>query len=169
LTKIASEVHAEEVQLPGDAADQPHGLAEIDLSMACRMMQGNEHLLRAHLAVMNVTLHDRVVAREPILIAKPLENPLGGVLLFGRHSLIIRQDLIDDAGKPIQLRLGRGRPPPVAGRSRKRAHLIDRLARDAEQPCRLTPAPTFHEDRLSNPQIKLHDFHAPALRPLTGT
>ena len=118
---------------------------------------------------MNVTLHDRVVAREPILIAKPLENPLGGVLLFGRHSLIIRQDLIDDAGKPIQLRLGRGRPPPVAGRSRKRAHLIDRLARDAEQARRLTPAPTFHEDRLSNPQIKLHDFHAPALRPLTGT
>jgi len=160
------QVHAEEVQLPGDAADHPHGLAEIDLSMARGMMQGNEHLLRAHLAVMDVTLHDRGPARDPILIAKPLENPLGGMLLLGRHALIIRQDLIDDAGKPIQLRPDRGRPPPVPGRSRKRAHLIDRLAREAEQACRLTPAPTVHEDRLPNPQIKLHDFHAPAPRPL---
>jgi len=37
--------------------------------MACRMMQGNEHLLGAHLPVMNVTLHDRVVGDVPVDVA----------------------------------------------------------------------------------------------------
>jgi hypothetical protein len=55
---------------------------------------------------------------------------------------------------------------PLGQLRENHAHLIDRLAREAEQACCLTPAPTFHEDRLSNPQIKLHDFHAPALRPV---
>ena len=56
-----------------------------------------------------------VPAREPVLVAQPLENPVRRVPLLARHLRIgVRlQDRVDDAGEPVQLRPPHRLPPPV--------------------------------------------------------
>jgi hypothetical protein len=45
--------------------------------------------------------HDPAVV--PVLVAQPLEDPLRGVVLFRRLTLILLQDPVDDPDKRIQL------------------------------------------------------------------
>ena len=92
------QVHREEVDLLLDAADHADRLAEVGLGMARRMHQRHEHLLRPLPPARHVVLHDRDAAREAVLVAQPLENPLRGVTLLLRPILVGRQDRIDDAG-----------------------------------------------------------------------
>ena len=49
----------------------------------------------------HIVLHDRVAAREPVLVAQPLEDPVRRVPLLARYIRIrVRlKDRIDDAGK----------------------------------------------------------------------
>src|SRR5271163_4217837 len=70
------QVKSEEVDLALGATDDADGFTEVCLSMPWRMHQRHEHLLRPLPPAGNVVLHNRYAAREPILIAQPLEDPL---------------------------------------------------------------------------------------------
>jgi hypothetical protein len=58
---------------PTDDADS---FTKVDLSMPRRMHQRHQHLLRPLMPAGYVILDDRDAAREPVLVAKPLEDPL---------------------------------------------------------------------------------------------
>ena len=76
------QVEGEEVRLLLDPADDHDRFAEVGLRMAGRMSQRHEHLPPAAFALPHVVLHDRVAAGEAVLIAKPIEHPLGRVSLL---------------------------------------------------------------------------------------
>ena len=97
---------AEEGDLLAKAPDLDHRLAEVDLGMARRMMKRNEGLARRLPLRPDVVLHDRVAAREPVLVPKPLEDPMRRVPLLARHirGPVRLKDRVDDAGEAFQLR-----------------------------------------------------------------
>jgi hypothetical protein len=70
------QVHREEVDLALDAADHTDSFAEVRLGMPRRMHKRNEHLLCPLPPAGNVVLHDRDLARKPVLVAQPFEDPL---------------------------------------------------------------------------------------------
>ncbi len=109
---------------------------EGDLGMARRVMERNESLARRLPTGPDIILHDRIPAREPVLVAQPLENPVRRVPLLARHLRIgVRlQDRVDDAGEPVQLGTPHRLPPPVARRRRIAQHLLHRPAVDPEPP-----------------------------------
>jgi hypothetical protein len=78
------QVKSEEVDLALDATDDADGFTKVCLSMSWRMHQRHEHLLRPLPPASDIVLHDRYAAREPILIAQPLEDPLRCMLLLLR-------------------------------------------------------------------------------------
>jgi hypothetical protein len=52
--------------------------------------QWHEHLAQPLAALVHVAPYDRDPAAVPVLIAEPLEDPLSGVVLLGRVTLILR-------------------------------------------------------------------------------
>jgi hypothetical protein len=85
------------------------------------MHQRHEHLPRPTPLLPHVVLDDRVAALEAVLVAKPLEDPLGRMALLAVgssvlfdllrrmtllavESPILFEDAVDDAGERIQLR-----------------------------------------------------------------
>jgi hypothetical protein len=78
------QVKSEEVDLALDATDDANGFTKVYLSMSWRMRQRHEHLLRPPPPASDIVLHDRYAAREPILIAEPLKDPLRRMLLLLR-------------------------------------------------------------------------------------
>ena len=97
---------AEEGDLLAKASDLDYRLAEVDLGMARRMVQRNESLARRLPAGPHVVLHDRVAAREPVLVPQPLKDPIRRVPLLARHirGPVRLKDRVDDAGEAFQLR-----------------------------------------------------------------
>lgn len=67
--------------------------------------------------------HGRIAAVVPALIVQPLEDPLGGVALFGRRPLVLVEDLLEEGLVIRQLRPAHRHRPPVPGRRRARDHL----------------------------------------------
>jgi hypothetical protein len=57
---------------------------------SCR--SGHEHLALPLPALVHVVLYDRDPAGISLLVAQPLEDPLRGMLLLGRLTLIVLQD-----------------------------------------------------------------------------
>ena len=163
VTRIAvRQVKREEVGLLLDPADEHHGFAKIRLGMARGVVQRHEHLLPAPLLIAHVVLHDRVAAREPVLIPQPIENPLGRVTLLALLPDIIAQPLLDDLGEPVQLGpLGRRRPP-IPRRNRKPHHLLHALARYPKMPSRCPLAHAIPAGKTNLP-INLHGENTPAL------
>ena len=96
---------AEEGDLLAPSLQLHHRLAEVHLGMTRRVVQRNEGLPRRLPAGPDIVLHDRVAAREPVLVAQPLEDPMRRVPLLARHVRIpVRlQDRVDDPGEPVQL------------------------------------------------------------------
>ena len=134
--------------------------------MSRRVRQRHEHLAPAAFALPHVVLDDRVAAGEAVLVAQPLEHPLGRVPLLAVNPAIPLQPAVDDQRESVQLRPLHGRCAPVAGRNRERQDLADTVARDVEMPCRL---PLAHAFRTSQPNLPIHvhgdDPHAlPAIR-----
>jgi hypothetical protein len=113
----------------------------------------------------HVVFNDRDLAGIPVLVPEPFEDPLRGMLLLSRPTLIPRQDPIDDTGKPIQLRSRRRPAPPVPGRYRKRQHLGNRPRINPKTPRRLPLAHTFNLNRKTNPSVQLHALHPPGPCP----
>ena len=78
------QVKSEEVDLALYAPNDADGFTKVCLSMPWRMHQRHEHLLCSLLPAGDIVLDDCNAAREPILIAEPLEDPLRRVLLLLR-------------------------------------------------------------------------------------
>ena len=154
---------AEEGDLLTLPADLDYRLAEVDLGMARRMMQWNEGLARRLPTGPDIILHDRIPAREPVLVPQPLEYPVRRVPLLARHVRIrVRlQDRVDDAGEPVQLGPPDRLRPAVARRRRIAQHLLHRPAVDPEPPTGLVMAQTLLDNRQSNRRIELHAVHPP--------
>ena len=64
------------------SADDHPGLSEVALGVARGVGQGNEHLLGPAAVLPDVVLDDGVLARKPVLVPQPLEDPLGRVALL---------------------------------------------------------------------------------------
>ena len=56
----------------------------------------------------HVVLDYGVLAAEPMLVPKSLEDPLGGVALLPGTPEVVYQDLVDDAGEGLILSLSKG-------------------------------------------------------------
>src|SRR5262252_2757061 len=162
IVLLWSRVHRKEVDLALDPGDLRQRFAKIHLCMARIVPQWHEHLAMPQPLRPHVVFHDGDPAGIAVLVAKPFEDPLRGMPLLSRPSLILRQDRIDDPGKPVQLR-SRWRPaPPVSGGHRKRQHLGHRPRVDPKTPRRLPLAHTFNLNGKTHPSVKLHVLHPPA-------
>ncbi len=62
-------VHDEEVNRLLYAADHRRRLAKVHLGVAGRVRERNEHLAQAKPSLPNIVLHNRVAAREAVLLA----------------------------------------------------------------------------------------------------
>ena len=82
------QIHRQKMDLAFHAADHAECLAEVDLGMPRRMHQRHEHLLAPLAPTRYVILHDRDLAREPVLVAQPFENALGRMPLLLRPLLV---------------------------------------------------------------------------------
>jgi hypothetical protein len=84
----------------------------------------------------HVVLYDRDPVAKFALVSQPLEDPLGGMLLLGRLTLIFHQDPINVPEEGIQLR-----PAPLWPRARA-------IVRPMPAPAPVTSA-TFPSIRMS--------------------
>ena len=119
-------VHDEEVNHLLCAAYHRRRLAKIRLGVAGRVRERNEHLARAKPTLPNVVLHDRVAAREAVLLTQALEDSPGSVALLPRTRAVRFEDFIDDAGEGGKPGPGAGMATLVAGRRRVAKHLAHR-------------------------------------------
>jgi hypothetical protein len=87
-------IHRKEVDLAFLPADDPDRFTKIHLCVPGRMIQRHEHLLRSLPAQRHVVLYDCDPARIPVLVPKPLKNPLRCVLLLLRPVFVLGQDRI---------------------------------------------------------------------------
>ena len=159
------QVHAEEMDLlahPGDHCDR---FAKIDLGVARRVDQRHEHLARRDAGPAYIVLHRGVPTRISVLIAQPLEYPLGGVTLLHRSMLVGCEDRIDHAQERIELRPRRRLGPPISGRRRERAHLPDRSRVLAEPRRRLALRQSLDEHRTAHNLVADHLVHPQPLEP----
>jgi hypothetical protein len=92
-------------------------VAKIDLGMARIVPQRHKHLAMPQPSRQHIVLNDGDPARVAVLVAKPLEDPLRGMPLLPRPTLIRRQDTVDDPDERVQLRACRRPAPPVPGRN----------------------------------------------------
>ena len=157
------QVEREVVDLAFDAADNSERFAKVRLRMARRMYQRHEHLLGPPAQARHVILHDRDLAREAVLVAQPLEDPLARVALLLRTLLVRHHDRIDHADKRIELGAERRLRPHISRWHRELQHFRNRPGVDTETVrCRPHTDP-FDQNRVPNPRIKLHCLHPHAL------
>src|SRR4051794_21978574 len=145
-----------------DPGDLGQSLAKIYLRMTRIVPQRHEHLAVPQPVRPNIVLYDGDPATVAVLVAKPFEDPLRGMPLFLRPTLILGQDGVDNPGERIQLRARRRPAPPVPGWHRKRQHLGYRPRVDPKLTRRFPPAQTFNLNRITNLSIELHALHPPA-------
>src|ERR1035437_9063051 len=69
------QVDRQKVRLLLDAPDLHQSLAEIRLRVPGRVHERDEHLLAPDPLLPDVVLHDRVAAREAVLVLQPLVDP----------------------------------------------------------------------------------------------
>src|ERR1035437_3824374 len=107
--------------------------------------------------------------KVPFLLNFPcgfsLEDPLRGMLLLGRLTLIVLQDTVDDPDERIQLRPRRRPVPPVSRRHRERQHFRHRPRVDPKPTRRLPSAHPLHIHRSPHLPVQFHAFHPSALCP----
>src|SRR2546421_1298942 len=163
VTRVAMrQIEREEVGFLPDPADHHQRFAEISLGMARGVVQRDKHLPPAAQLIAHVILDDGVAAGEPVLVSKPIKNPLGRVALLAVLANVVAQPLVDDLGKLVQLGPLDRRRPPIPRRYRKAQHLLHALARNPKMTCRLArthPVPTGK----THLQIQFHGENAPAL------
>jgi hypothetical protein len=153
------------MDLPLRAADHRQRFAEVDLRVSRVVAQRHEHLALPLAALVHVVLYNSDPAAIAVLIPQPLEDPLRGVLLLRRLSLILLQDPIDDPDVRVQLRPRRRPAPPVSRRHRERQHLGHRPWVDPESPRCFAPAQPLNINRSSHLPIQFRAFHPSAFNP----
>ncbi len=158
------QIQGEEVGLLLDTADHHDRFAEIGLGTARCMIKRNEHLPMPPTVLPNIVFDDGVAALETMLVAKPLEDPLGGMPLLARSLPILRQPLVDDPGEPIQLWPPDRCRPPIARWDRKRQNLPNAVTRYPEMPGRFSLTHALGTGR-THLAIQIHGEDPPALPP----
>src|SRR3954471_22149996 len=123
--------------------------------MSRRMHQRNEHLLGPLMPAGHVILHDRDAARKAVFVPKPLENPLGGMLLLPRARLVVPENALDHCNKWIKLRLPRRLLAHVTRRHRELHHLVHGPRIDPKPACRCPLAQALNPNRMSHLQIEI--------------
>jgi hypothetical protein len=98
---------------PGDLRQR---LAKIHLRMTRIVPKRHEHLAMLQPVHPHVVPNNGDPASVAVLVTKPFEDPLRGMPLFARPSLIRCQDRVDDPYKRVQLGTRRRPAPPVSGR-----------------------------------------------------
>jgi hypothetical protein len=88
-----------------------------------------------------------------MLVAQPLENPLGRVALLFTFRLVSFQDLVDGPEPGAQLGPAHGLLPPVAGWRRVPQHFPHCLAGQTELPGHLAFTHLLDDDRSPNPRV----------------
>ena len=68
-----------------DTPDHRHRIPKVDLGMAGRVGERDEHLLGPGMPLAQVVLDDRVAARKAVLGPQALKDPLGRMPLLGRR------------------------------------------------------------------------------------
>ncbi len=152
-----------EVRLPLDPSDHNQRLTEIGLAVAGRMHERDEHLPCAQATLTNVFLHDRVAAREAVLVPQPLKDPLRRVPLLYGSPFILVQDPVDHTRERVKPGTGYRPAPPVPGRDRVRQHLANGVPVQAEHTRRLPDAHPVDMAGASNAAVELHSVHTPGL------
>ena len=153
------QIHAEEMNLLAHPANHAHRFAEIHLRMARRMRQRHEGLSPARPLDPYIILDDGVAAREPMLVAQTLENPLGRMTLLHWRCPVSLEDRLDHRNHRPQLRLLRRSLPHITRRHREPAHLRDSLPAQPKNTSRFPPALAIIENKLPNCRVNLHDKH----------
>src|SRR5439155_4808071 len=97
------QIHRKEVDLALHPADDADRFAEVGLCMSRRMCQWDKHLPGPLTPAGNVVLHDRDAARKAVLVSKPLEYPLGRMLLLPRTRLVVPENALDHWNKWVLL------------------------------------------------------------------
>ena len=154
------QIEDHEVRLLLGPGDHDKRFAEVGLRLAWCVGQRHKHLLAADLRGAHIVLHNGVAARECVLGAKPVEDPLGRVPLFTRSLLVVFENSVDDAQPWAQLRPSHWLLTPVARRQRILQHLANRLARQPKLPGHRPPALTFYKNRPPHSRIQFHRLHA---------
>ena len=108
--------HDEQRDLRRLAVEGDLGLAEVDLGLAGAVGQRDEDLGAGAPPGGDGLLDDGLPAGIAILVAEPLEDPLGGVPLLPGGLLVVLEDLVDDGEEGVELGPGAGRGPPIARR-----------------------------------------------------
>jgi hypothetical protein len=104
---IEWERHHEDMQRLPDHGDHSIGLTEVDLRRPGRPNQLSEPL--ASLPVPDIplpdeALHRRIGPREDVLEHEAVKDPLRGVALLPRPTLVLHQPLLEDLLEPGQHR-----------------------------------------------------------------
>ncbi len=148
------QAHHREGRLAADPGDLDRGLAEVELGLAGRVGERDEHLL-----VMAVVPGHRLLdlgdaARVAVLVPEATEDPRGRVVLLGGRLPVGGQDLLDDRKVGAELGPGARSPPPVPRWLGVGQDLLQGLVGDAVVP----------GDRSF--RGALHEHPAPDLGPL---
>jgi hypothetical protein len=153
--------HDEEMRAMQDAGDDRIRLAKIRLGMTRSMRQRHEHLPQTKAPFANVILHDGLLARKAMFVAKTLEDPLRRVPLLAVNRAVFFQNAVDDCRERRQLRALRRLAAPIARRFRMQQYLGNRLAVDPELAGRFPSAQTLTMTRQPHTPIKIHSVHPP--------
>src|SRR6266700_1288938 len=105
------QVDCKEVDLAPYPGDLRQRLTKVRLRKARIVPQRYEELELPQPARQHVVLNNGDPAGIVVLVAKPFEDPLRGMPLLPRPTLILRQDTVDDPGERVELRTRR-RPAP---------------------------------------------------------
>ena len=156
------QVHRKKVDLACAPGDLRLRLTKINLRMPRIVPQRNKNLAPPQPPSQHVVLNDGDPSGVAVLVAKTFENPLRGMPLLPRTTLILHQDTVDDPGERIQLWARRPPASPIPRRHRKRQHLGYRPRVDPITPRRFPPAHALDLNRITNLSIELHALHPPA-------
>ncbi len=137
LEPVAFPVHLQDVDVVGDGVEQSAGEA---LAAGLRQRDVSEFVDDRETDLGDLGLE----AKQSLLVAQALEDPLRRVPLLARHvPVCVRlDDRVDAAGDPVQLGPPHRLRPAIARRRRIAQHRLHRPAVDAEPARRPSPKPT---------------------------
>jgi hypothetical protein len=147
------QVHRKEMDLAFHATDHRQRFAKVGLRMARIVTQRHKHLALALTLHQHVILDDGYPPAIAALVTQTLKNPLRRVPLLGRAIFVLRQDLIDEPDKPVQLRAHRRPTAPISGRHRKRQHLRHRARINPKATRRFASTDPLNSNPIADPTI----------------
>src|SRR5262249_4256930 len=144
------------------------GLAEVDLGLAGAVGQRDEDLGAAAPPGPDGVLDDGQSAPVAVLVAEPLEDPLGGMALLPGGLLVVVEDLVNDGEEGVELGPGSGGRALVPGRLGMVEDLLERVPVDLELAADGSLALAVDEDATADLSPVLHVGEHPWTSRLKG-